>query len=228
MTDPNYQHDILIIDRSYSIAKILEGMQDGLREFIGSQEALVAAQDLASVTASLWQFDDKLDCVGSFEPVTRFSSYEIVPRGNTALCDAVGIAVTAEGEKLAAMPEDARPRQVVVIIASDGLENCSVQWNGPRVRSLLEMQQRDYGWQVVYLGTNQDAFRESGRLGVPGMSTMDYHGSSAGAQSAWKSTAQAVSRFSRGGPGGQSVNSVSYTDAERAAARTGDEEEPGE
>jgi len=136
MTNPRYQHDILIMDRSGSISSILEGMQDGFREFIGAQGALHVSQggELESVTASLWQFDDKVELVASFEDVLRLAPYTIRPRGSTALYDAVGLAVTTEGERLAAMSEDQRPGQVIVVIASDGLENWSKEWDGGKIR----------------------------------------------------------------------------------------------
>lgn len=219
MTNPRYQHNILIIDRSGSIESILDGMQDGLREFLGSRGELHFSQggELEDITASLWQFDDKIDCAGSFQPVTSFTGYRILPRGMTALYDAVGMAVTSEGEQLAALPEDRRPGQVIVIIASDGRENRSREWTGPRVRELLERQQRDYGWQVIYLGTNQDAFAESHAMGVATHdSVLDYSSTSHGARNAWAGTAGAVKRWSKGGPGGQGV---SYSAAERAAAQ---------
>lgn len=225
MTNPRYQHDILIIDRSWSINEILAGMQDGLTEFLHGQDELLAAQggELERVTASLWQFDDKIDCVGSFQPVPSFLDYKIQPRGNTALRDAIGRAVTTEGEQLAALPEDQRPGQVVVVIASDGLENVSQEWTWPQVRALLRQQQGDYGWQVVYMGTNQDAFAEAEKIGVAGNdSVLEYRASNAGTKNAWKMSGSAVGRWSRGAAGGQHVN-VSYSAAERAAAQEDDE-----
>jgi len=226
MTNPRYQHDIVVMDRSGSIREILQGMQEGFREFISAQGALHVSQggELESVTASLWQFDDKIDQVGSFEPVGNLASYMIVPRGNTALYDAIGRAVTTEGEALAAMSEDQRPGQVVVIIASDGRENWSKEWDGGKVRELLERQQRDYGWQVIYLGTNQDAFSEARKIGAQNVnSVLSYKSSNAGTQKAWRGTSAAVGRFSHDFLGAGVAASVSYNDEERTAAQADDE-----
>lgn len=220
MVNQRYQHDIIINDRSGSIEKILAGMQDGFNEFIAAQQSLVTDGTLSKLTASLWQFDDRIDLVGSFLPITDFAGYKIQPRGNTAMYDAIGRAIVTEGEVLAAMPEDERPGQVVVIVISDGQENWSKEWlPGSRVAALLEQQKSQYNWQVIYIGTNQDAFKEGASIGVAAGGTLSYANTSTGASNAWASTNSALGRYTRSaaGAGGQSA-SFSYSGKERAAA----------
>ncbi len=223
MTDPNYQHDIFIIDRSGSMEKIREGTQAGIDEFIVSQAAL-KKNDL-KITASLWQFDDEVENIVSMSGIEELGSYLLLPRNWTALWDAVGMAVTAEGQKLAALPENQRPRQVVVVIASDGLNNRSKEYTGPQVSSLLKQQREVYGWQVLYLGTNQDAFEEAAKIGINPETTIDFMPSNAGVKSAFRVSAAAVNRYSMAAmasPDDLSV-SVSYTDEERKQAIAGDD-----
>lgn len=226
MTNQRYQHVVIINDRSGSIEVILAGMQSGFDEFIRSQQSLIADGTLSKLTMSLWQFDDKIDMVGSFLPITEFTGYKIQPRGNTAMYDAIGRAIVTEGEQLAAMPEDERPGQVVVLIISDGLENWSKDWTGPKVRDLIEQQKSQYGWQVIYIGTNQDAFQESDKIGVASAGTLSYASSNTGASNAWQSTNSALRRYARSAasasPGGQSV--FAYNDEERSTAANADDE----
>lgn len=221
MTNQAYQHDILVIDRSGSIGDILSGMQDGFREFCASQAALAA--EGTRVTASLWQFDDKIDCVRSMVPVQDLLSYKILPRGMTALNDAVAKAIITEGEVLAAMPEEQRPGQVVCLIASDGLENHSSEYrDGARVAALIERQQADYKWKFVFIGTNQDVFKTAGDMGIQRAASLSFTPSSKGAYSAWNSTAGAVGRYTRSAtsaPAGQAdFFEVEYTAEEREKA----------
>ena len=155
MTQPGYRHRIIVMDRSGSIQAILAGQQGGLGEFLGSEEKVPG-----KVTFSLWDFDTEIRCVASLAPLDAVKGYVIEPRGNTAMYDAVGDAVSAEGEKLAGLPEDERPEDVTVIVASDGEENSSQRRTGPEVRQMLGHQQDAYGWRVIYMGTNQDVLRE--------------------------------------------------------------------
>jgi hypothetical protein len=219
VTDPAYHHDIIISDRSGSIWSVIHGMQDGYREFCESQARLTS--EGMRVTGSLWQFDEQIECVYSFEAMEKLAQHTIIPRGGTALYDAVGFAVTREGEKLAAKPEHERPGQVVVLIASDGKENRSKEWEGQRVAELLRVQQDVYGWQVVYMGTNQDAFTEGAKINVSHDSTLSFSNTNTGTSSAWLATAAAVSRYSKrakSAPDFARSVKVEYTSEERKAA----------
>ncbi len=207
MTDPGKRHIILVIDRSGSIKDILSDMQGGYDQFIAEQLDVKL-----TTTASLYQFDTEHDRLFSFAPLADLKSYRIVPRGGTALLDAVGTAVVKEGEKLAALPEDQRPGTVVVLIATDGLENSSKEYTKAQVAALLTEQQEKYGWVIVYNGANQDSFAEAGAIGVAAASTMDYNATPQGTQSSWGSASSMMSRGAEGG-------GYEYTDEERAAGK---------
>lgn len=189
MTQPGYRHRIIVMDRSGSIASILAGQQEGLRAFFGSEE-----QVPGKVTFSLWDFDTEIRCLHSLASLDDVNGYVIEPRGGTAMHDAVGDAVVAEGEKLAALPEDERPEDVTVIIASDGEENSSKRRSGPQVKAMLDHQQDAYGWRVIYLGTNQDAFAEGAKFGARGDLTVNYVNTNTGSANAWAGTSALLSR----------------------------------
>lgn len=217
MTQPGYRHRIIIMDRSGSIADILAGQQSGLSEFFRSEAAVTGGM----ATYSLWDFDDEIRCVHSFEPLEAVRDYRIEPRNWTALHDAVGDAVAAEGEKLAALPEAARPQDVTVIIASDGEENMSKRRTGPEVKAMLDRQQDDYGWRVVYMGTNQDAFAEGEKLGARRGTTVSYANSDTGSANSWSATSNLLSRapVAAASPGGYDFNDDERGLAESAGSQ---------
>lgn len=93
MTDPLYQHAVLVTDRSGSIGEILDGMQEGLQGFIAALGQQAAPQGpLRKVTASLWDFDTEIACRHSMVPPAHLAGYVISPRGGTALLDAIAEA----------------------------------------------------------------------------------------------------------------------------------------
>jgi hypothetical protein len=189
VTQPGYRHRIIVMDRSGSINAILAGQQSGLDEFLASEGRVPG-----KATFSLWDFDSEIRCVHSLAPLDSVKGYAIEPRGNTAMHDAVGDAVAGEGEKLAALPEEERPEDVTVIIASDGLENSSRRRTGPEVKAMLDRQQDAYGWRVIYMGTNQDAFAEGAKLGARRGTTVNYANSSTGSANSWAATSNLLSR----------------------------------
>lgn len=189
MTQPGYRHRILLLDRSYSIRMILAGQQGGLAEFLGSEQ-----QVPGKATYSLWDFDHEIRCLHSLAPLTAVQGYVITPRGNTALYDAAGTAVTEEGRKLAALPEDQRPEDVTLIISSDGQNNITDRYTGPEARALLEHQRDAYGWRVIFLGTGMDAFAEGEKLGATAALTVNYVNTDDGTANAWSATSGLLSR----------------------------------
>lgn len=208
MTDPNYRHYILIIDRSGSMQSIKADAEGGIAQFVREQKKLPG-----KATLSMYQFDTEHDTVHSFTPLAKVRKYTLVPRGGTALLDGVGFAITSEGVKLAKMPEDERPSKIMVVVATDGGENASVEYGKTQIWDMTTEQQNAYGWQFMYLGANQDAFAEAGGMGVRGMGTMNYAANSVGTQSAYAAASAAATRYATGAAAG-----TSFTDDERAAA----------
>lgn len=218
MTQAGYRHRIIIQDRSGSMSGILPGAQSGLEEFFGAEERLGG-----KVTFSVWDFDTEIRCVHSFQGADAVRGYRIEPRNATNLHGAVGMAVEGEGAKLAALPEDERPEDVTVLIASDGLHNTSGLYTAAQVRVMLEHQREVYGWRVIYMGCNQDAFAEAGNIGVaPGL-TVNSAGTSTGQANAWKMSASYLSRT----PVAASASAVvlDLTDDERALGESGADNE---
>jgi hypothetical protein len=214
VTQPGYRHRILVIDRSGSIESILAGQQSGLEEFLKSERGLDG-----KLTVSLWDFDTEIRCMYSFAPADEALTYQIVPRGGTAMNDAIGDAVEEEGRKLVLMPEDERPEDVTVVIASDGLENSSQRRSGPQVKAMLDHQQQAYGWRIVYMGTNQDAFREAAKIGVTMDMAVNYTASNTGSANSWAAASNYLSRVpvASAAPSGQGSG---FNEEERALAES--------
>jgi hypothetical protein len=189
VTQAGYRHRVIVQDRSYSMHEILGGAQRGLDEFI---EGLAA--EPGRVTVSLWDFDYQIRCVHPFETPGELRGYQIRPRGGTDLYGAVGSAVAAEGERLAAMPEAERPEDVTVLVASDGEHNTTREYTGPEVKAMLERQQEVYGWRVLYMGCGQEAFDEGGEMGTRGGLTVNTVRTDDGQRKAWKMSSDYLKR----------------------------------
>ena len=135
------------------------------------------------------------------------SAYRLVPRGSTALLDAMGRTIsTVRAEVEALTPED-RPRHVVVAVITDGLENASQEWSHLQVMDSVKACIEE-GWHFTFLGANQDAIQEGGRVGVSGDASLTY--GSARSRAVMKSMSASVGRMRRG-----EAQSLRYTEEER-------------
>jgi uncharacterized protein YegL len=157
--DKDYSHIVFIMDRSGSMRSQANDAIGGFNAFIESQKALPG-----KATFSLVLFDDRYEEPYSFVPietVAELTHRTFVPRGGTALLDAVGRAINETGVRLAAMPEHERPDRVMVAVLTDGEENQSREFSPQRIKDMIEYQQTKYSWQITFLSSDIHAYEQS-------------------------------------------------------------------
>lgn len=151
----------VVMDRSGSMQSCQADAEGGLNRFIEDQKKLPG-----EALFTLVQFDHEYEFVHRGVPIKDVPYCKLVPRGNTALLDAVGRAIVETGERLAKMQEKDRPGLVVFVITTDGQENASREYTRARIKEMISHQTSVYNWQFTYLGANQDSFAEAGGLGI--------------------------------------------------------------
>ena len=215
MTDSHFTHIAFLLDRSGSMQSIRQDTVGGFEAFIAEQR-----QQPGRCTVSLAQFDNEYDEVYVDVPVADVPALELVPRGSTALIDAIGRLVNATGARLAALPEDQRPGSVIVGIMTDGMENASREFNRPQIKAMITEQTARYGWQFMYMGANQDAVEVGTSLGVdPGMAVTYSTGSVDSAMRTYGKKAAGLRLAAAAGMAPQAARALhAYTADERAAA----------
>ena len=149
-------------------------------------------------------------------PVADVPALNLQPRGSTALLDAMGRLITDTGQKLAALPENERPGDVVVAIMTDGMENASHEWTHRAIKSLVEQQTKDHGWQLLYMCADQDAVEVGARLGVAPAHAVTYSRGNVDAVMAASSANLAAFRDARVFDTAASM--PGYTDEQRSSA----------
>ena len=189
-------------------------------EVIGAFNSFVDEQKQVAGTAvfSLIQFDDQyevyLDAV-ELGKVGHLDRTTYVPRGLTALYDAVGTAIVATGKRLAAMDEAERPEKIVFLIQTDGAENASSRYDGRTIQAMIRHQREKYAWEFVFLGANIDAGSVAADLGIDQGRAMQYANNADGTRAAFASVSDNLARFRRGGK-----KDMSYEDQDRQAQRS--------
>ena len=206
MTNPDYRHIIMIVDRSGSMQACREPTEEGINELFEGQ----AGSD-GWGTASLYQFDTEHEQVFQYRPLHKLPRYRLVPRGATALLDAIGFAFAREGERLAALPDQERPSTVIAVIATDGMENSSREYNRQQIREIIQHQQQVYSWQILFIGANMNAVQVATSYGIPGTQAMTFRTTDTGVRSSYRALNKAMSRGRVGGQYG-------FTEEERTAA----------
>jgi hypothetical protein len=169
MTRADLTHLYFLLDRSGSMQSIKTDTEGGFAAFIDEQR-----KTPGECRVTLAQFDNAYDVVYSGRPLADVPPLDLQPRGSTALLDAMGRLITTAGTDLAALPDDARPGTVIVAVMTDGYENASQEWTHPAIKALVEQQTKDYAWQFLYMGADQDAIEVGVSLGVSAAASVTY------------------------------------------------------
>ena len=151
----------LVIDRSGSMESIRSDAEGGVNAFITEQ-----ANQPGECRITLVQFDTEYEFLQQGVSAAECPPYKLVPRGGTALLDAVGRAINETGARLAAMQEAERPGLVVFVITTDGEENSSKEFTREQVKKMIAHQQDAFKWQFTFLAANAEAFSEAGGMGI--------------------------------------------------------------
>jgi Mg-chelatase subunit ChlD len=197
----------LVVDRSGSMQSIRADAEGGVNAFVAEQ-----ARQPGEALLTLVQFDTEYEFLHRGVPVQQVPAYHLVPRGGTALLDAVGRAINETGERLAKLDEKDRPGLVVFVVMTDGEENSSKEFSKDQIKQMVTQQQETYGWHFTFLGANQDAFAEARALGIDAAGAANYSPSMI--QAAYRMTGGKVSRMRAQRSSGETVRNE-FTDEER-------------
>ena len=197
-TNTDQSEIVCIVDRSGSMESIRNDAIGGFNAFLKDQQELPGEANLTLVL-----FDDRYQLlhdatpIGSVKPLNR-ETY--VPRGRTALYDAIGRTIVKVSERLAKKSESERPGKVIVSILTDGEENSSRKYSGDRVASMIKERQDNEGWEFFYLAANQDAFAAATELSIPKDNTVSFKATGEGVSEVYQemSTLVAESRIDFG------------------------------
>jgi hypothetical protein len=182
----------MVLDRSGSMESIAADTIGGVNTFLTEQKRV---PDPATFT--LAQFDNVYEVVfeGPVAAMPLLTPATFVPRGSTALLDAIGRTIDTLGGKLATMLEADRPGKVIVVIVTDGHENASQTFTRAQVDQMITHQRDVYKWEFVYLGANQDAIDVAGQIGIPMSHAVTYTANAAGTRNVLRSVSSKVADY---------------------------------
>jgi hypothetical protein len=200
----------IVLDRSGSMEVVRTDTIGGFNTFLQSQK-----EAPGEATLTLAQFDDQYEIVyggKNIQDVPPLTAKTFVPRGSTALLDAIGRTINATGSRLEAMPEDERPGRVLFVILTDGQENASREFKKDQINKMIEDQTDIYQWDFVFLGANQDAIQEGSGMGFMAGNSMTYSVSASGVSAAYSSLSMSACGY-RSGDG--QLKTMFFSDEDR-------------
>jgi hypothetical protein len=92
----------------------------------------------------------------TLEDVPLISDKDYIPNGGTALYDAIGSSISKYQEE----------QGVIFIVATDGEENASRQYNLGRITQMLKTQREEKDWNIIYLSEDISTFKQGVNVGI--------------------------------------------------------------
>ena len=181
---------VYILDRSGSMSGLEADTIGGFNSMIEKQKE---TGEKAYVSTVL--FDDRTEVIHDrvpIEKVDKITNKEYFVRGSTALLDAVGGAIKHIINIHKYAREEDRPDKTIFVITTDGMENASINYNYDQVKKMIEKEQKEYGWEFIFIGANIDACAEAERFGIRRERAVNYIHDDRGTKLIYEGVSQAM------------------------------------
>lgn len=129
-----------LLDMSGSMGPHTEAAIVGFNEFLREQQTVEGQARI-----SLVLFDNVVEVPIDNLPVCEVCSIDTatyMPRGSTALLDAVGKTITRFRKRIKALSAKDRPDQVIFAIFTDGMENSSRKYDWQNIAAKIQKRQK--------------------------------------------------------------------------------------
>lgn len=167
---------VVVVDRSGSMQMIREDAEGGLNAFLEEQK------NLGEARLTLAQFDNEYELVNDDIDINLFEGYKLMPRGSTALFDAIG-------RTAAAVRDSKVSGKRIFVIVTDGMENSSREFTTSDQILNLVNEMREDDWEFVFLAGDEEALKGSVKWGMNLDTSMAFDKSGKGARDAYRSIA---------------------------------------
>lgn len=188
---------VCVIDRSGSMESIKTDAIGGFNNFLKEQQ-----NEPGEATMTIMLFDDKFEFLCQGKPVKEvepLSDKTFVPRGSTALLDAIGETITSLNER--------NPEKAIIMILTDGHENASRNYNKGKIKQMIDAC-KENKWFVAYLSADAEAFDDAQSVGIGHAQTMSFTPNKQGAHVSMMSCSYAASDYRSAGYKGMSSMAV--------------------
>lgn len=180
VADTDRVHVSVLLDRSGSMASVVDDTIGGFNSFIKEQASVSG-----DCRVTLVQFDsqDVHDVVFDAIPpreVMPLTAHTYQPRGGTPLLDAVGSVIQSLDKRVAVDPGEVQ----LVAIITDGYENSSRRFSKEEIAGMVTLREKGE-WTFVFMGADIDAYGEASTIGIAGGRAARYDQSSDGMRQAF-------------------------------------------
>lgn len=159
----NFIHVCFVIDSSGSMCGSEADVIGGFKRVIEEQKA----NENGSCVVTVIDFNSysEIICVGK-DVHDIDSELDYTVGGGTALFDAITLGIDRTHEYNMNLDNAERPEKTMVVIMTDGGENCSRHSTGAGVKAKIKEMETEFDWSFVYLGADLTNVNDADTLGI--------------------------------------------------------------
>lgn len=188
---------VFILDKSGSMCGLEKDTAGGYNAMLEKQKAVAGECRITTVL-----FDDRHELlhdrvdIRAVHPLTE-KEYQV--GGSTALLDAIGKTIHKIVNVQKHTAADYQAERVMFVIITDGEENASRKYSEKMIKSQIEHQKDQYGWEFIFLGANINAVQNANRYGIAPDRAADYCADSRGTALNFEAVGLTIGAFRRAG-----------------------------
>jgi len=187
------QEVVAIIDRSGSMSGKEADTVGGINSTLSIIRQDLKPDERVNVSIKLFDHEERMLIRSlNIEDVRPLELRQFVPRGQTALYDAIGSSLTYFMEKKLHNPTSYT--KCLIYVATDGCENCSKKFDAESLKKLITSAQESYNIEIMYLGANQDAILEASKIGIDEGQAINYSETKEECEAVYRSLGNVVNR----------------------------------
>ncbi len=176
--NPKETYYLLIVDASSSMNSLAKSTISGVNEQIDTIKGLEKEFPDQKYNMSFIHFNSSVTIEYTNRKATdleNISEGNYKCSGMTALLDAIGVGVKNLNEKISDKISSGEASAVVVII-TDGEENSSKEFDGGKIKSMIEELQNTGRWTFTFIGANIDSISTARNYGININNVMQFSG----------------------------------------------------
>ena len=159
----NFIHVCFVIDSSGSMCGSEADVIGGFKRVIEEQKT--NKNGSCAVTVIDFNSYPEIVCVGK-DVHDVDSELDYTVGGGTALFDAITLGINKTHEYNMNLDNAERPEKTMVVIMTDGGENCSRHSIGADVKARIKEMETEFSWSFVYLGADLTNVNDADTLGI--------------------------------------------------------------
>ncbi len=186
MAKKNKVSVVFVLDKSGSMQDVKESTISGFNEYVGALKNDKESE--YRMTLSL--FDSHVSrrlTAAPISEVQKLSSENYQPNGNTALYDAVCETLLDH--------ENQSADKTLVVVMTDGEENSSTRYTERDFRNFARLLKSTGGVSFVFLGANQDAWKNAEKWGFSRQNVATYNSTDIGTRAAFQMMASNTTSY---------------------------------